>query len=683
MALLLWVAPVKSQFDTNKMTFHKNENRLSMGKTRPSRNQISGHRRKRESLLPLRRSTRSKPVKPTEAYTIDKTWVSASTVRNYLLRDPLQDWLNEYGNPLVESTTTSSQVPSSSPIVNLTTFLQDQGTEFEKRLIPRLFHKFGPQVIRDIGGSHGNCTLAKFAETCTALREGVPIIYSGVLHDAESKMYGVPDLIVRSDWLGRLVSRNPLTPEEAHHPAPHLKGPYHYRIVDIKFATLYLRADGTHLLNQESIPAYKGQVWVYNTILAKIQGYDPGVAYLLGRRWKYSTRGNDYRGNNCLDRLGVVDFREGRVDAEYVDRSQKAIAWVREMRQDGANWNVTQEPLTRPELYPNMSNRADYPWRPVKEALAKGIGEITLLWQCGPKHRQMAHEAGVYRWDDPECTVETVGMTGDHRCRVLSQILKVNQQDKILVWPKTIKNNGRGWQQRRPLEFFVDFETVNDIIDTFSTLPESNTLSQIFMIGVGYFDPETSDWVYCNFTVKSLTSSEESRICREFSQLVDRMCSKYEFTDPILVHWSRAELNMWEAAAERHPRDTHWVKTSQYWFDLYKVFEDEPIVVQGCLSFGLKEVAKAFHRHGLIETIWDTSSSCQNGASAMVIADVANREARQRGISMTEIPLIQEMMKYNEVDCKVMAEIMTYLRKHHVRAEPMAKRLKSVKRKRK
>ena len=32
---------------------------------------------------------------------------------------------------------------------------------------------------------------------------------------------------------------------------------------------------------------------------------------------------------------------------------------------------------------------------------------------------------------------------------------------------------------------------------------------------------------------------------------------------------------------------------------------------------------------------------------------------------MTELPLMQEIIRYNEVDCKVMMEIVRYLRTNH------------------
>ena len=38
----------------------------------------------------------------------------------------------------------------------------------------------------------------------TAMQNGEPVIYQGVLRDAESRTYGAPDLLVRSDELQRL-----------------------------------------------------------------------------------------------------------------------------------------------------------------------------------------------------------------------------------------------------------------------------------------------------------------------------------------------------------------------------------------------------------------------------------------------------------------------------------------------
>ena len=43
----------------------------------------------------------------------------------------------------------------------------------------------------------------------------------------------------------------------------------------------------------------------------------------------------------------------------------------------------------------------------------------------------------------------------------------------------------------------------------------------------------------------------------------------------------------------------------------------------------------------------------------------AMHKARDNGVPMSEINLMDEIIRYNEVDCRVMMEIVRYLRMHH------------------
>ncbi len=49
----------------------------------------------------------------------------------------------------------------------------------------------------------------------------------------------------------------------------------------------------------------------------------------------------------------------------------------------------------------------------------------------------------------------------------------------------------------------------------------------------------------------------------------------------------------------------------------------------------------------------------------MIGAWKAHKEAKARGASMRDMPEMGEISKYNEVDVKVMEEIIQYLRKNH------------------
>ena len=44
---------------------------------------------------------------------------------------------------------------------------------------------------------------------------------------------------------------------------------------------------------------------------------------------------------------------------------------------------------------------------------------------------------------------------------------------------------------------------------------------------------------------------------------------------------------------------------------------------------------------------------------------LATKRPGGKGVSMAELPLMEEIARYNEVDCKVMMEIVRYLRTNH------------------
>lgn len=44
--------------------------------------------------------------------------------------------------------------------------------------------------------------------------------------------------------------------------------------------------------------------------------------------------------------------------------------------------------------------------------------------------------------------------------------------------------------------------------------------------------------------------------------------------------------------------------------DLLVVFKEEPIVINGCMSFGFKDVADAMKKHAFIKTAWNQKSHC-------------------------------------------------------------------------
>ncbi|HEX5466354.1 MAG TPA: hypothetical protein VFW92_06730, partial [Candidatus Limnocylindrales bacterium] len=395
--------------------------------------------------------------------------------------------------------------------------------------------------------------------------------------------------------------------------------------------------------------------------LGRIQGYTPPATYLLGRAW---TQGKE-RGDTCFDRLARVDhdrILSGQVTLE--ERVLDGLAWVRRLRREGGSWQVLPEPSV-PELYPHMRHDMDSPWHTAKAHIGAALGELTLLPSMNPERRATAHRLGIRRWDDPRASASVLGITTANYATKCDAVLEVNRSadPEVVVLPKRLTTADPAWRTVAPLELYVDFETVSNINDDFSRLPQVGGQTLIFQIGCGHW-AEDGRWAFEQWTVDRLREPEEAEAIRGWLSHIDRLRDGRGLrSDQVrIVHWSPAEtsflVNAYNSAARRHPKED-WPDLP--WFDaLSLVARPGPLVVRGAFGFGLKAIAKAMHAHGLIDVAWGDGPT--DGLGAMVGAWWCDGEAARRGISMRDIDLMQQIGAYNEVDCRTMAEILRWLR---------------------
>ncbi len=528
-----------------------------------------------------------------------------------------------------------------------------QGIAFEDRVVALIREQLSTTRIAD--GPQDSRDVAKAQATIDAMRQGIPVIEQAVLFDHVHRTYGIADLLVRSDHLNDLVP-DTLSPEEAALPAPALgNSPWHYRVVDIKFRTLGLLKDGGA---GAELAHYMAQVWIYNEALSRSLGMTPPASYLLGRNW---VQGKN-RGDSCFDRMARVDH--DRLVSEDKDllstATLEAVDWIRRLRRDGAAWNPLPTP-TVPELYPHARHAQDQPWHAAKVQIAADLAELTLLPRMNPQKRRDAHARGILGWTDPRASSTTLGISTDAaKC---DAVLRINRDEPdLLVIPERITRADPAWRTPARAEFFVDFETVSNLADDFSRLPQIGGQPLIFQIGCGWL--EDGAWQFEQWTTKRLTEPDEAAIIDAWlASMEGRLAARgLAWADARIYHWSAAEtsflVSAYNSARERHP-ERSWPDLP--WFDLLQqVIRPEPVAVRGAFNFGLKAIATGMHRAGLVETTWTDGPT--DGLGAMIGAWWCDAEAERTGATLPEIELMQEIGRYNEVDCRSMAEVLGWLR---------------------
>lgn len=539
--------------------------------------------------------------------------ISATGIRNYIINNTLIDVLKNHFSTKPRHTN------------NFNNVLINHGHKFERLVQEHLQNQFPSQWI-----------IPKTQEeTVNGIKNKIPFIFQGILKSDKLKLNGRPDIIVRADFIPKFVSN---IPENLH------KSFNHYVIIDIKFMTLNLSTDYSYLLKSHKNQMYKAQLYIYNLLLSEIQHFTPSEAYLLGRRFKTSKT----LSNNCFSRLGPVNFNSNR-DAPI----QKQV--------DEAHQFYTNiDKYTQEDFYPNCKipeylndNLTDE-----KNKIAKSCAEITQVYYCGPKARSFALEQGISRWDHPNCNAQLLGFKETSLLsKTINNMLDANKNNSSfhIIIPKSKLNIPIS-----PIEFYIDFESVNDtILEDFSLFPNSISATRIYLIGVLIKYPNNIT-VYRSFIAENFTLEAERKLISAF--LAYLYIQKLGHTNTSTFHWGNAERSMLKSAQERHP-NARWGTTlsSLNLIDFCRILQEENIAMSGIFSYGLKPIARAMFNNGLIPVIWNSNEEC--GKDSLYSIKKISEEANEKGIILQNHPDFKGLIEYNKLDCLTMYHIIQYFRK--------------------
>jgi predicted RecB family nuclease len=616
-----------------------------------------------------------------------KYMISASSVRNYMLNDPLIDYLKEYNITKIQDihvhnvskkkqrckqmkniTKMNNKTSNNKPNKNKT-FLQhilDGGVQFESDIIDIIKKNHKIVKVAEYTDIHNE---EKYQETINLMMKGIPIIYQGLLYNLENNTYGLPDLLVRSDYINKLFDYEVITKQEAKLPSPNLNIPYHYKVIDIKHSLINLKADGIHILNSDCIPAYKGQLYIYTSALNSILGVNINKAFIWGKKYVYTCKKEKHIITNNMKKVGIIDY--DTTDDEFVTLTNNAIEWLLDMKKNGKDWQLLPTP-SKPELYPNMKNDMNSSFHHIKSELNEQLKDITSIWNCGYKKRIIAHQSNIYSWDDKRLNAKIMGFDAKSKVgKTIDKILNINRQEEDIIQPEKVTYDRLNWfnKSQDTQEFYLDFETLNDTNQN-NSLNQNNTL--IFMIGLGYMD-KSGEWIFKCFVMKEKNKSSELEMFNDFYSYINNILINNNKTHSKFYHWSNAEVTMYNDFLKRNNNLNNNLNIVNHTFyDLNKVFVQEPIVVKDALNFSLKTIAKALHKNGLIQSIWDNNNECSNGLNAMIMAMnlyderniINNNKSKKRKFicDIEDEEIMKNIIHYNSIDCKVLWEIHELMR---------------------
>ena len=581
--------------------------------------------------------TRSKRVKLIVPESISRLWVTASSLYNYMRGDALCDFLDRR--------TASPTLMSRSYQDNAQSYRMKKGVEFEEDIVKEISDCVHPVMKFDHSFDRDNVV-----SVFEAMKAGVPFLHGAPLVCGKRGWKGYADLLVRCDYLHMITSQGCKDLDIAKMSASKLNNGFHYVVVDIKYSKLRMSSNGCNLQNGNGQRFYKAQLYMYNTILGSLQGFQPHRVYVLGRGWSNVHGG----GSSPFEKLGVVDFRG--YDRKLLKTFRNAIKWVRDVSNHKDNWSL--RPPSRRELYPNLCVDSGPKHNETKLRLARELKDITMIWNCGSESRDRAFDKGITRWDDPLCTAELLGHRG-RRGQIIDSILNINRSNDSVIGISRLSDSC-ALREFIP-EVFVDFETTSDMSYNRNDVMDQSSSSIIFMIGIGERDI-SGKWSYRSFTATEDSLDAEYVIMSQFYNYIqDRGSPRVYYWCADQRFWNKAESRQYDRLVSegdvRHEEVSAWQPFE--WVDLNAIFMKETITIKGCFDFKLKSIVSSMNRHGMIST--KLTSDVQDGLTAMLAA----KECYANENSPITTTVMKDIVVYNQFDCRALYDIVQYLRLKH------------------
>lgn len=425
------------------------------------------------------------------------------------------------------------------------------------------------------------------------------------------------------------------------------------------------------------------------------------------------------RGMEALEalswRVKVVDEGEEWIQMEMEEALEKGEANEGNPKSPiFALAHATKDPKLRPNM--KCQSMYDWPWAKAKKQIAEQLRDLTLVSGISRVGIAEAMQNGVPNdYSHHKATAKDLGVDSKITKTIL-EMCKPNYVGPSVV-PSLIAHNRFNWRRLQGYNadrqhdfdksssvlpfadertFYIDFELASpeslyssrskctepqegdetchcryyNVVPSRPIQSDTTSDALIFMIGCGQVIG--GEWKHRVFISDSISQKAEHALIHDWLVYMDS-ATPANFGKPILHVWG-PEQKLLRTALRRMrrnaPEEYKAVEDIQFFktVDILKVVELGHVAIKGNLSNSLKAVYTALEREGLLSDLKVRSKAAvvSDGADAMALALDAAEEAIRGNLSaLSEAPKMADITRYNEADCREIAEIVAYLRKHH------------------
>lgn len=452
------------------------------------------------------------------------------------------------------------------------------------------------------------------------------VIINPHFYDYNLNLYSNPTIIVKNNKLNNLFG---LTNNKN-------KG---YTIFNKIVKNIKFINNGENLSNNSTYQYIKVNNNYDNYVLNKNQDILNYTSYIIGEKWNYINEGKKITSEtpNDFSKLGIIKYESSR---NFKKEIVKYNNWMNNIEKDDNKYII----MDSNKYTPYISSSEHSNWIRFKKQILKNRNDVSLMYSIGKVLKQKLNTMGVQSWKDQkfkQIINSDILKISEKDKQIINNILTLNNSENKLIYPmkknKSIEND----LKRNELEIYCDFETLNNFL---------GNENLIYLIGMTIKYPN-NEIKYEYFLAEKNKNSCEKYIVDKFIDRINEIEEIYDM-DAIIYCWSKAE-NVFI----NHFNKKNNLKYNIQFTDLLEILKNNSILIKNNIyGFGLKNYVESMYEHKMINKNYK-DGDCDSGDKSIINALKYYNDNDEKSLN--------DLIKYNEIDCTVMYKILEYIRNYY------------------